>query len=143
MGSAAGKGDAGSGLDHDGVAVGQGVGRREHDLLAGGQATGDSATSVARRLGLDRAQAGAALAHDEHHAAAFARGTASAGTLTPAATGAASAAGAGSRKDTRTPMSGTMRGSRSRKAMRTFTVALLRSAVGTIAITSAGMRQSG
>ena len=48
-----------------------------------------------------------------------------------------------SRKDTRTPMSGTMRGSFDFSAMRTFTVALARSAVGMIAITSAGILQSG
>ena len=40
-------------------------------------------------------------------------------------------------------MSGTMRGSLDLSAMRTFTVALLRSAVGTMAITSAGIFHSG
>ena len=70
--------------------------------------------------------------------------TASAGTDTPTGTAAsAPAGGASSRKATRTPMSGTTRSSRSSRAMRTFTVALLRSAVGTMAITSAGIFQSG
>lgn len=63
------------------------------------------------------------------------------GTHTPVGFGAPGAAF--SRKLTRTPMSGTIFASRSFSAMRTFTVALLRSAAGMIAITSAGIFQSG
>lgn len=48
-----------------------------------------------------------------------------------------------SKKLTRTPMSGTMRASLTLSATRTLTVALPRSAAGMIAITLAGMRQSG
>src|SRR5690606_30823149 len=71
---------------------------------------------------------------------------AAAGTRTPrgAPSPSPSAAPASrSRKLTVTPMSGTIRGSFSRSAMRTLTVALPRSAVGMIAITSAGILQSG
>src|SRR5439155_4720630 len=64
--------------------------------------------------------------------------TAAEGTSTP--TGGP-AAGPGLRKDTRTPMSGTMRGSFCLSATRTLTVALLRSAAGMIAITSPGIFQ--
>ncbi len=69
--------------------------------------------------------------------------TASAGTSTLGAGGAAPAAGLLSRKPTRAPMSGTIRSSFALIAMRTFTVALLRSAVGMIAMTSPGIFQSG
>src|SRR5664280_981372 len=65
-----------------------------------------------------------------------------AGTSTPLS--ACVAAGAfGPRKDTRTPMSGTMRASFCSSATRTLTVALPRSADGTMAITWAGIFQSG
>ena len=65
--------------------------------------------------------------------------------LSPAArrAGRAAARFRRSRNDTRTPMSGRMRGSFWSSATRTLTVALLRSAVGMIAITCAGMFQSG
>src|SRR5438094_599463 len=69
--------------------------------------------------------------------------TASTGTRTPDATGAAGVVDAAPRNATRTPMSGTMRGSFEGIAMRTLTVALLRSAVGMIAITEPGIFQSG
>src|SRR5439155_3948346 len=67
--------------------------------------------------------------------------TASTGTRTPDAT--AGVVDAAPRNATRTPMSGTMRGSFEGIAMRTLTVALLRSAVGMIAITEPGIFQSG
>ena len=67
-----------------------------------------------------------------------------AGTSTPFGGGARGGAGARSRgSETRTPMSGTMRGSFWSSATRTLTVALLRSAVGMMAITCAGIFQSG
>jgi len=68
--------------------------------------------------------------------------TALAGTRTPCGLSFPPAL-ACSRKLTRTPISGTMRGSFCLRATRTFTVALPRSAVGTMAITSAGIFQSG
>src|SRR5262245_61752841 len=68
--------------------------------------------------------------------------TDSAGTRTPDVS-CAGRAGCGSKKATRTPMSGTMRGSLSLMAMRTLTVALLRSAVGMMAITSPGILHAG
>src|SRR5690606_10335506 len=68
--------------------------------------------------------------------------TAAAGTRTPRL-GSLPASGAFSRKLTVTPMSGTMRASFSFSATRTLTVALPRSAVGMMAITSAGIFQSG
>ncbi|KAG1435950.1 hypothetical protein G6F56_013762 [Rhizopus delemar] len=68
--------------------------------------------------------------------------TAPAGTRTPC--GVLAACGcACSRKLTRTPISGTMRGSFTFSATRTFTVALPRSAVGMMAITSPGIFHSG
>ena len=67
---------------------------------------------------------------------------AGAGTSTPAAAFGALTRVL-SRNPTRTPMSGTIRGSFCLMAMRTFTVALLRSAVGMIAMTSPGIFQSG
>ena len=71
-------------------------------------------------------------------------GTSTGGALALAARRAPPGPGpAGSRKDTRTPMSGTMRRSRDLMAMRTFTVALLRSAVGMMAMTSPGILHSG
>ena len=70
--------------------------------------------------------------------------TAAAGTSTPAApAGGAPGADGALRNDTRTPMSGTMRRSFCRSATRTFTVALLRSAEGMMAMTSPGIFQSG
>src|SRR5215469_2983605 len=67
-----------------------------------------------------------------------------AGTSTPRGRSCASpAAGLASRNETRTPMSGTMRLSLTSSPMRTLTVALERSAVGMIAMTCEGMRQSG
>ena len=63
------------------------------------------------------------------------------GLCDPAAASALFAAS--SRNDTRTPISGRMRGSFRSIAIRTFTVALLRSAVGMMAITCAGIVQSG
>src|SRR5262249_6301710 len=68
--------------------------------------------------------------------------TASTGTSTPATTGAAGLEAA-PRNATRTPMSGTIRASFERIAMRTLTVALLRSAAGMMAITEPGIFQSG
>jgi hypothetical protein len=65
-----------------------------------------------------------------------------AGTRTPRF-GSAVASAAFSRKLTVTPMSGTMRAVLAFSATRTLTVALPRSAVGMIAITSAGIFQSG
>jgi hypothetical protein len=67
---------------------------------------------------------------------------AEAGTSTPFGAGADGCALL-SRNDTRTPMSGTMRSSFCSSATRTLTVALPRSAVGTMAITCAGIFQSG
>ncbi|CAM5257793.1 hypothetical protein RLIN73S_05868 [Rhodanobacter lindaniclasticus] len=66
-----------------------------------------------------------------------------AGTSTPLGAVAASCFACCSRNDTRTPISGTTRGSFFSSATRTLMVALPRSAVGTMAMTWAGIFQSG
>src|SRR5437879_1157477 len=70
--------------------------------------------------------------------------TAVVGTSTPRGCCCDGAAGfLSSRNETRTPISGTMRGSLRSRPMRTFTVALERSAVGMMAMTCEGIFQSG